>query len=66
MAGVFITKGMTVAVPAGGLSFSIDDQGKISANCNLHVHFDVCPTWIELATRHLVDAQERKFDRVAA
>lgn len=32
----------------------------------LHVHYDVCPTWLDLATRHLADAEERKLARVAA
>ena len=66
MAGVFIKKGMTVGIPTGGLTISVDDQGKISANCNLHVHFDVCPTWLELASRHLADANEKKVARMAA
>ena len=66
MAGIFIKKGMTVGVPTGGLTISVDDQGKISAHCNLHVHFDVCPTWLELASRHLADANEKKVARIAA
>src|SRR5271165_3627112 len=66
MAGVFIKKGMSVGIPTGGLTISIDDQGKISAHCNLHVHFDVCPTWLELASRHLADANEKKVARIAA
>ena len=32
----------------------------------VHVHYDVCPTWLDLAARHLSDARERKLLRVAA
>jgi hypothetical protein len=31
-----------------------------------HVPFDVCPTWLELAIRHLSDAQVAQVSRVAA
>jgi hypothetical protein len=67
MSGVFITRGMTVAIPAGGLSLSIGDDGvPKGSNLTLHVHYDVCPTWLDLADRHLADAEKRKLARVAA
>jgi hypothetical protein len=66
MSGVFISRGMTVAVPPGGLTVTVGDDGKIEANLTLHVRFDVCPTWIELALRHLQDAKAKEALRVTA
>jgi len=66
VAGVFISRGMTVAIPAGGLVLSLDESGKPTGSLTLHVHFDVCPTWFELALRHLEDAKNRQSARVAA
>jgi hypothetical protein len=66
MAGVFISRGMTVAIPDGGLVISLKEDGKPTFSLTLHVHFDVCPTWLELALRHLEDAKERQSARIAA
>lgn len=67
MSGVFITRGMRVAVPAGGLTFSIGDDGQLKgSSLTIHVHYDVCPTWLELAFRHLADAEDRGLARIAA
>jgi hypothetical protein len=66
MAGIFISKGMTVAVPPGGLTLGIGDDGKVTGNLTLHVRFDVCPTWSELSLRHLEDAKVRRSAREAA
>lgn len=53
---VFISRGMTVAIPPGGLTISMGPDGKLSGNLSLHVRFDVCPTWVEIALKHLDDA----------
>lgn len=66
MAGVFISKGMTITIPPGGLTFSISEDGKRTGNLTPHIHFDVCPTWLELATRHLKDAKNMQLARVEA
>lgn len=58
MAGVFITKGMTVGLPVGTDLFS----GSIS----LVAHYDVCPTWLNISMSHLRDARMRRDDRDAA
>jgi hypothetical protein len=63
MAGIFISRGMTVAVPAGGLTIGVGADGKTTGNLVLHVRFDVCPTWIELALRHRDDAKARRAAR---
>ena len=50
MAGIFISKGMTATIPAGGLKISLGPgMGLRFPAVTLHVHFDVCPTWCELA-----------------
>ncbi len=56
MAGVFITRGMTVTIPAGGLRISFGADAP-EPTVTLHVHFDVCPTWCELAMRHVEAAK---------
>jgi hypothetical protein len=66
MAGVFISRGMTVAVPTGGLAIGIGDDGNVTGKLTLHVRFDVCPTWIELSLRHLEEAKAKRTAREAA
>ncbi len=66
MAGVFISRGMTVGIPPGGLVLGADSSGKPTASLTIHVHFDVCPTWMELALQHLASAKVREAERVAA
>jgi hypothetical protein len=56
---------MTVAVPPGGLKISIG-PGAPPPSLALHVHFDVCPTWCELALGHLEAAKARRTERTAA
>jgi len=63
MTGIFISRGMTVAVPAGGLTIGIGDDGNFTGNLTLHVRFDVCPTWTELSLRHLQEAKAKRADR---
>jgi len=59
--GVFISRGMTIRIPAGGLRI-----GPHGNTLLFHVHFDVCPTWIKLALRHLEDARSTKSLRQVA
>ncbi len=33
---------------------------------NIRARFDACPTWLELASRHLADARTAQFARIAA
>lgn len=66
MTGVFIGRGITPVIPVGGLSLSIGDDGEMKATVTLHIHYDLCSKWLEIAARHLSDAKERKLERVAA
>ncbi len=66
MSSVFVSRAMPVAVPAGGSVISIGENRKPASDLPLHGQFDVCPTWLELAVRHLSDAQVAQAARVAA
>ncbi|MEO6825677.1 MAG: hypothetical protein ABI167_13295 [Nitrosospira sp.] len=57
---------MKVAIPPSGLTISIDRDGKAASNLILHVLYDVCPTWCELALRHLEDAKAARNERIVA
>lgn len=63
MAGIFISKGMNVGIPAGGLTLAIGEDGKPKGSLALHLHFDVCPTWLDLALRHLSEARTCESER---
>lgn len=63
MVGVLITRGITPAIPAGGLTVSLDAEGRQTLSCILHVNFDVVPTWISLALLHLKNAAEARSNR---
>jgi hypothetical protein len=65
MPGVFISKGMSLRIPS--ISFTIRDDGEIEgAPVVLEVHFDVCPTWIQLAKKHLSAARRARKARDSA
>ncbi|WP_157469781.1 hypothetical protein [Desulfobulbus elongatus] len=66
MSGVFISRGMTVTIPEGGLTISLGSDGNLASSLTIHVRFDVCPTWCKLAIHHLADAEACRLDRVAA
>lgn len=62
MPGIYITRGMTVSIP----NFSIRIGGDGGLECDpltLHVRFDVCPTWIQIAKRHLEAALTARTNR---
>jgi hypothetical protein len=52
MPGIFISRGMSITIPS--FSIRIRDDGQLEGDpITLHVRFDVCPTWIQIAKRHL-------------
>ena len=59
MGPIYISKGMSVCIPAGGLKISSNGE----STATLHVNFDVCPTWLELALHHLRECKVRKNER---
>jgi hypothetical protein len=66
MTGVFISKGMKVGIPVGGLQISMDPSGGLKSNLQLQLHFDVVPSWSALALQHLADAHNDKLAREQA
>ena len=65
MAGIYITRGMSVSIPS--FSIRIRGDGEIEGDpITLHVRFDVCPTWIQIAKRHLEAALAAKVNRAIA
>ena len=57
---------MATATPAVGLAISRGENARPATDLTAHLRFDVCPTWLELAIRHLSDAQVAQVARVAA
>jgi hypothetical protein len=65
MAGIYITRGMSVSIPS--FSIRIREGGEIEGDpITLHVRFDVCPTWVQIAKRHLDAALAAKVNRETA
>lgn len=64
MPGIYITRGITVSIPSFSLRFG--ENGEIEGDpITLHVRFNVCPTWIQLAKCHLDSALEARSKRDA-
>jgi hypothetical protein len=63
--GIFVNKGLRISVPDEGLKLWIDDAGKLTGDLQLHLHFDVTPTWLDLAWRFLQEAKHAR-DRAVA
>lgn len=59
--GIFVTKGMGLRVPPGGLVI-----GPEASTLTLHVSLDVWPYWLSLATRHARDAELARSALIAA
>src|SRR5260370_6853850 len=66
MNGLSTSRATPVATSSGGLILSIGENGESTSGRPIHGHFDVCPIWLELAVRHLSDAQVGQVSRDAA
>ena len=64
MSSVSTPRAVTVAIPGGGLVVAIGQDAEPASSPTDHVHFDVCPIWLELAIRHLSDAQVAQGARI--
>lgn len=65
MPGIFVSRGMQLVIPS--FSIRIGDDGQLEGDpITFHVRFDVCPTWIQVAKRHLDDAQLARARRDVA
>ena len=63
MPGIFISRGVRLVIPPGGLVLSLTRPTPL---VTVHVHFDVCPSWCQIALQHLKDAQRRAAERIEA
>lgn len=66
MSGIFISKGMAITIPIGGLRLSINSDGSPQADVKVQVIFDVCPSWLEIALEHLKAAHTCNTARTEA
>lgn len=66
MNGVSMYRAMAAATPTAGLPLSVDENSRAASDATGHVRFDVCSTWLDLAIRHLSDAQVAQVARIAA
>ena len=53
-------------MPDVGAAISLVETENPTTSATPHVQFDVCPTWLDLAIRHLSDAQVAQVARIAA
>ncbi|WP_242101932.1 hypothetical protein [Lysobacter sp. M2-1] len=63
MPGIFISRGMTLRVPIGGMVIGTEEERFTIKSLTLHVRFDVCPTWMELALQHTDKSVEARKNR---
>src|SRR5688572_14973785 len=56
--GILITRGVTPSFPPGAISIAIREDGTHEMSARLHLHYDVCPTWLELAFGNLLAAED--------
>lgn len=56
--GPFLTKGMLVSIPKGGLTLKKTPEGGVKGDpLILHLGLDVCPYWLKIAFNHLQTAE---------
>lgn len=66
MAGVFIARGMSLRIPKGGLRIRLDDEEPSLDPVRVEVALDVWEHWLEIARKHLDDAESSRVALVAA
>ena len=57
MSSAFNPQAETLATLPGDLVWAMHPEPEPAGSEASHIHFDVCLTWLELAVRHLSDAQ---------
>jgi hypothetical protein len=62
--GIFITRGMRVSIAR--FTMSIGPDGKFESDIAVHASLDMCPYWLEIAVGHVVRAEERHSEVLAA
>lgn len=66
MAGVFVTRGMRLQIPEGGLTISLRPDGALDSTMRLQVTLDMCPYWLEIAVAHLSIASKARNEGLEA
>src|ERR1700730_11808891 len=66
MSSVSNPQAETLASIPGDLVWAIRPEPRQASSAASHIHFDVCLTWLELAIRHLSDAQVAQVARIEA
>lgn len=63
----FVTRYTSIVIPPGGLSVSVDDKQRLTVSpVTVYLHYDTCPLWLNLAFRHLAEAQRHATARTTA
>src|SRR4051794_32643677 len=62
--GIFITRGMQVSIPR--FTISIGPDGELKSDIALHLSLDLCPYWLEIARRHVANAEAHHLELLAA
>ncbi len=63
---VFVSRGMRLSIPAGGLTFGIDAAGKFAGSVQFEVGIILFPIWLEIALQHLRDSHAAHLELVRA
>jgi len=66
MGSVSTPRAETVSIRAGDSVVAMGQDTEPASSPASHAHFDACPTWLELAVRHLSDAQVARDARITA
>lgn len=60
VAGIFITEGMRLRIPAGGLTIGITDEGRVESALTLEVALDVWPFWLDIGIDHAAGSRSAR------
>ncbi|MFD2183609.1 hypothetical protein [Rhodoplanes azumiensis] len=53
MPGILVLKNNALVIPKGGFQISLYGESTIQ----VHIEYDVCPTWLEISAKHLNEAK---------
>jgi hypothetical protein len=62
MTGIYVTRGMVLRIPAGGLVLSVNPSGGVDSSIRFEVSLDMTPYWLEIALNHLIAADAARRD----
>jgi hypothetical protein len=65
--GLFVVRGMQLAIPAGGFSISVDGEGKFIGELKtVHLRIDMCARWMAIAYQHLLVSESANEELLRA